>query len=76
MESVKIIKNGGSQAVRLPKRYRLKGKDAFVKKINGGIMLLEKNDVWETFEKSLEVFPKDFLKKRMTHRKHSKRFFE
>jgi len=76
METVKIIKNGGSQAVRLPMRYRLKGTEAFVKKINGGVMLLEKNDVWETFEKSLNEFPKDFLKKRKTSRKQSKRSFE
>lgn len=32
MQTVKIIKNGGSQAIRIPRLYRLKGKEAYDKK--------------------------------------------
>ena len=61
METVKIIRNGGSQAVRIPKRYRLRGKEAIIKKIAGGVALLEKDDVWERFDKALEMFSGDFF---------------
>jgi hypothetical protein len=42
MQTVKIIKNGGNQAIRLPRLYRLKGKEAYVKKVPEGILLMEK----------------------------------
>ncbi len=61
METVKIIKNGGSQAVRIPARYRLRGKVALIKKVEGGVMLLEKNDIWDEFQKGLDMFSEDFL---------------
>ena len=39
MQIVKIIKNGGSQAIRLPRLYRIKGKEAYVKKVPEGNLL-------------------------------------
>ncbi len=32
MQSAKLFKNGRSQAVRLPKEYRFKGQEVFIKK--------------------------------------------
>ncbi|NLF97609.1 MAG: AbrB/MazE/SpoVT family DNA-binding domain-containing protein, partial [Candidatus Riflebacteria bacterium] len=40
MKTAKIFQNGQSQAVRLPKEFRFKGKEVFVKKIGNAIMLL------------------------------------
>ena len=62
MDTVKIIKNGGSQAVRIPARYRLQGKEALIKKIPGGVALLEKDDRWAEFQNGLDLFSPDFFK--------------
>jgi antitoxin VapB len=64
MTTAKIIKNGGSQAVRLPREYRLKGREAFVKRVPEGILLMEKEDLWSAFEQCLKEFPADFLTRR------------
>lgn len=56
MQNVKLIRNGGSQAVRIPARYRLKGKEALIKKIPGGIALYELGNVWAAFQSGLDQF--------------------
>lgn len=76
MQTVKIIKNGGSQAIRLPRLYRIKGKEAYVKRVPEGILVIEKNDLWAAFEKCLEDFPSDFLKTRRKQKNHKMRIFE
>jgi antitoxin VapB len=76
MQTVKIIKNGGSQAIRLPRLYRIKGKEAYVKKVPEGILLMERNDLWEAFEKCLEDFPSDFLRLRRRQKNQKRRSFE
>ena len=76
MQIVKIIKNGGSQAIRLPRLYRIKGKEAYVKKVPEGILLMEKNDLWAAFEKCLEDFPSDFLGRRRKGKNQKRRNFE
>lgn len=76
MQTVKIIKNGGSQAIRLPRLYRLKGKEAYVKKVPEGILLMEKTDIWTAFEKCLEDFPADFLLSKREQKNQQRRRFE
>ena len=49
METAKIFKNGRSQAVRLPKEFRFKGKEVFIRKEGSNIILSEKPDSWEEF---------------------------
>lgn len=76
MQTAKIIKNGGSQAIRLPRMFRIKGTEAYVKKVPEGILLMEKNDLWAAFEKCLEDFPTDFLKNRRKQKNQIRRAFE
>jgi antitoxin VapB len=54
MQTAKLFTNGRSQAVRLPKEFRLAGKEVFIKKTGAGILLLPKNQsVWEEWEENL-----------------------
>ncbi len=54
METAKLFTNGRSQAVRLPKEFRLQGKEVFIKKTSAGILLLPKDEsIWDAWEKSL-----------------------
>ena len=76
MQTVKIIKNGGSQAIRLPRLYRIKGTEAYVKKVPEGILLMEKTNIWTAFEKCLEDFPADFLKEKRVQKNQKRRRFE
>jgi antitoxin VapB len=54
METAKLFSNGRSQAVRLPKEFRLEGREVFIKKTGAGILLLPKNQsVWDAWEQHL-----------------------
>ena len=62
MDTAKLFKNGRNQAVRLPKEYSFSGEEVFVKKINGIVMLIPKNeDPWKPFTESLHNFTDDFF---------------
>ena len=64
----KIFKNGQSQAVRLPKKFRFENQDElFVKKVENGIILLSKNDksVWDNMFNRLYEFSDDFMETRI-----------
>ena len=65
MDVAKIFKNGRSQAVRLPKKYRFDDEsEVFVNKIGDCVMLIPKDSKWETLTKSLDSFSDDFLENR------------
>ena len=64
----KIFKNGQSQAVRLPKKFRFENQDElFVKKVENGIILLSKNDksIWDNMFDKLDEFSDDFMETRI-----------
>ena len=62
METAKLFKNGRSQAVRLPKKYSFPGEEVYVKKINGVVMLIPKDeDPWKPLVDSLDKFSDDFF---------------
>jgi antitoxin VapB len=65
MDTAKIFENGKSQAVRLPKAYRLKGKEAFITRIGDAIVLLPKKNKWDSLISSLDKFSADFMSDRI-----------
>jgi len=42
MEVAKLFTNGKSQAVRLPKKYRLEGSEVYIKRIGNTVVLIPK----------------------------------
>lgn len=64
MDTAKIFTNGQSQAVRLPKAYRLKGKETYITKIGDAIILLPKLEKWDMMFASLHKFSDDFMTER------------
>jgi antitoxin VapB len=60
MKTAKLFKNGQSQAVRLPKEFRMTGTEVYIKKQGEAIILLPKEKSWATLFKSLDQFEKDF----------------
>ncbi len=60
MKTAKIFKNGQSQAVRLPKEFRVVGTEVYIKKQGEAIVLLPKERSWVPLFDSLKHFEKDF----------------
>ena len=64
MVTAKLFTNGRSQAVRLPRKCRMPGKDVYVRKLGSIVILIPKTDPWASFVKSLDHFSDDFLEDR------------
>jgi antitoxin VapB len=64
MKTARLFNNGRSQAVRLPKEYRFKGTDVYVKKFDNIVMLFPMSDPWVPMIDSLDKFSNDFMVER------------
>lgn len=61
METAKIFENGRSQAVRLPKKFRFSGEEVLVQRLGQAVMLVPKEECWQTFLNGIDSFSDDFL---------------
>ena len=62
MERAKLFINGRSQAVRLPKAYRFKGNEVYIKKTSEGVLLIAKDQsIWDIWEKNLIKYNDPFM---------------
>ena len=53
---------GRSQAVRLPKEYRVTGDSVYIKRLGNAIVLIPKTgDRWSGLFAALDEFPRDFI---------------
>lgn len=48
MTKAKVFKNGRSQAIRLPKDFRVEGNEVYLQRTDRGFMVTER-DPWEVF---------------------------
>lgn len=64
MKTAKIFRNGQSQAVRLPKEFRFKDDNVFIKKAGNVVVLIPKINSWDSLINSLSKFSDDFMTKR------------
>ena len=61
METAKIIKNGGSQAVRLPKDCRFDGAEVNVHKVGNIVFLISPENEWEGLDLAVSLMGDDFM---------------
>ena len=64
MKTAKLFQNGHSQAVRLPQEFRLPGKEVYIKKQGNAIILIPKDNPWDSLINSISKFPADFMNDR------------
>lgn len=64
MNTAKLFKNGKSQAVRLPKQFKFEGTEVYIKRIGRNVILIPKDDPWESLISSLDDFSDDFMAER------------
>jgi antitoxin VapB len=65
METAKLFTNGRSQAVRLPKAYRFKGNEVYIKKTPEGVLLIPwDRSLWDIWEENLMKHEEPFMAER------------
>jgi antitoxin VapB len=56
----KVFKNGRSQAIRLPKEFRVASSDVYLKRTREGFLVIPR-DPWELFFEGVEELSEDFM---------------
>jgi antitoxin VapB len=64
MRTAKLFRNGQSQAVRLPKEFRLPGDEVYITRRRDAVVLIPKTGAWDGFVRSLGMFSDDFMEQR------------
>ena len=66
MMTAKVFKNGRSQAIRLPKECRFSSDEVMVNRIGDIVILLPKQNKWESFMRAIDMFSDDFMEDERT----------
>ena len=61
MMTAKVFENGRSQAIRLPKECRFSSDEVMVNKIGEIVILLPKQNKWDSFMRAIDMFSDDFM---------------
>ena len=61
MATAKLFQNGRSQAIRLPKEFRLPGKEVTISKQGNKIILEPIENSWDQWFSALAQFSDDFM---------------
>ena len=75
MQTAKVFMNGNSQAVRLPKNFRLEGDEVVIKKMGDDIMLMPKRYSYAALKASIDQLDADFQIERNQPTEHQERDF-
>jgi antitoxin VapB len=60
METAKVFQNGRSQAIRLPKNFRVECDEVYLKKTPEGFLVIP-GDPWKIFFEGVEELSSDFM---------------
>ncbi len=63
-KTAKILNRGGRQTVQLPKGVSINSKEVFIKVIGDALILIPKDNPWQTLLESLDEFSDDFMERR------------
>jgi antitoxin VapB len=75
-KTAKLFKNGRSQAVRLPKDFRLPGNEVYIERRGSVVILRPMAKVnWDEFFARPSPFPADFLARRKDRKPQKRRVF-
>ena len=60
MKKAKVFENGRSQAIRLPKEFRVKTGEVYLKRTAEGFLVITR-DPWEVFLQGIDELSDDFM---------------
>lgn len=58
--TAKVFMNGRSQAIRLPRQFRVESNEVFLKKTGEGFLVIPRNP-WSVFEEGVRELSGDFM---------------
>ncbi|MDR3553840.1 MAG: type II toxin-antitoxin system VapB family antitoxin [Syntrophobacteraceae bacterium] len=61
MQTTKVFRSGNSQAIRLPREFRMSGSEVYIKKMGNGVVIIPKDDPWQMVEASIDKFTRDIF---------------
>ena len=64
MNTAKLFMNGDNQTVVLPKEFQFQGNEVYIKKIGNAVVLISKENPWQTLFDAIELFSEDFMETR------------
>lgn len=73
MKTTTLFKNGQSQAVRIPKEFRMKGRKVYIKRSGDAVVLLPVKNSWQPLLESLDQFSDDLVIERNQPKEQQKR---
>jgi antitoxin VapB len=62
MQKAKVFRNGRSQAIRLPKEFRVDAREVYLRKTSDGFLVTSR-DVWDMFFEGIQEISEDFMAK-------------
>lgn len=72
MHTARVFQNGRSQAIRLPKEFRVDSGEVYLKKTPEGFLVIPR-DPWEVFLEGVEELSDDFMESGRQQAKPQKR---
>ena len=72
MHTAKVFQNGRSQAIRLPKEFRVDTDEVYLKKTPEGFLVIAR-DPWEIFFEGVQELSDDFMSQGRTQPETQKR---
>ncbi|OGQ34430.1 MAG: virulence factor [Deltaproteobacteria bacterium RIFCSPHIGHO2_12_FULL_43_9] len=64
MKKARLFRNGQSQAVRLPKEFRMRGSEVYIKQFGNAVVLIPKDNPWQSLIEGVKKFSSDYLSSR------------
>ncbi len=61
MNTARISTDGTHQIVILPEDFKMVGTEVYIKKVGNAIVLIAKDNPWQSLFESLEQFSDDFM---------------
>jgi antitoxin VapB len=71
MNVAKVFRDDGSQAIRLPKEFRVKGTEVYLEKVPQGFVVTER-DPWDVCLQACLELSDDFMKERVQPRRQKR----
>jgi len=73
IQTAKLFRNGGSQAIRLPKQFAFEGDEVCIKQIGSAVLIFKRGDEWKLMKSAIGQADEDFMADRAQPRKLQKR---
>jgi antitoxin VapB len=61
INTAKLTTDGTNQVVILPEDFQLSGTEVYIKKVGNAIILISKDNPWQSLFESLDQFSDDFM---------------